>query len=263
MNAHEANGATLHYRANLSRPGARTFVFINSLGTDFRIWDGVIENLAGRYNHILHDKRGHGLSTLGNGPVSIRTYADDVASLIGNLGAQNVVLCGISVGGLIAQQVMLQGNPETKAAILSNTGLKIGTDESWNSRIASIASTGLESISDAVLERWFSPAFRHRQPGLLSLYRTMLARSAPEGYVACCKAIRDNAAFNHATTAQPVPALCIGGSLDGSTPPDMVKTLAENVPHSRYIEFEGAGHLPCIEEPERYAKFISEFADAI
>jgi 3-oxoadipate enol-lactonase len=260
MKVFETSGALLHFSVNVSLPQAKTLVFINSLGTDFRIWDDVVAELQATHNVILHDKRGHGLSTLGNAPVSIATYAEDLSQLLTHIGAKNVVLCGLSVGGLIAQHLVLNAGLEVKGLVLSNTALKIGSDDMWNNRIAAIESRGLDAIGDSVIERWLSPAWRAAQPQLTQVCRTMLVRTPVAGYLACCRAIRDAAAFDHHRSTPGVPTLCVAGSTDGSTPPALVRAMAENISASTYHEFEGAGHLPCIEQPKRYAEVIRDFA---
>jgi pimeloyl-ACP methyl ester carboxylesterase len=93
----------------------------------------------------------------------------------------------------------------------------------------------------------------------VALYRNMLLRCPKEGYAACCGAIRD-ANFDHSNRPHVVPALCIAGEADGATPPPLVQALAANISGAGYVEIKGAGHLPCVEEPERMAKIISDFA---
>ena len=68
------NGATVHYwhRPSAGRP---TIVFVNSLGTDMRIWNQIERTLGGSYAFVSFDKRGHGLSELGDAPHTIETYA--------------------------------------------------------------------------------------------------------------------------------------------------------------------------------------------
>ncbi len=259
MNAVKINGVVLHYRADLHHRGTKTCVFINSLGTDIRIWEQVVAGLGGRFNIVLYDKRGHGLSDLGAPPYGIADYSEDLRQLLTILGARDIILCGLSVGGLIAQHLMLNGLPGLRGAILSNTGLKIGTEQSWNDRISVVAAGGMVAIADGVIERWFSPAFRSQKQEQVVLYRNMLLRCSKESYVPCCAAIRD-ASFDHSNRPHAVPALCIGGEVDGATPPPLVQALAANISGASYVEIKGVGHLPCVEQPERMAGIISDFA---
>jgi 3-oxoadipate enol-lactonase len=252
----------IHFRASKLVPDRETVVFINSLGTDFRIWDGVVAALGDHFNVVLHDKAGHGLSSERSGPPSISDYADELEQLLSTLSLSQVFICGISVGGLIAQSIYQKRPNLVQGMILSNTGLKIGTTATWNARISAIEAGGIASISEAILERWFAPQFRKHKPDDYAIYRNMLERTPHAGYVACCEAIRD-ADFTAQAGQIAVPVLCIAGEHDGSTPPALVKEMAARIPNAEYESFSDAAHLPCIECPELYAMRISKFIRSI
>ena len=82
MNFVEINGVLIHYKfiqyPSAEKKDAPTFVFINSLGTDFRIWDEVVELLKEYGNILLFDKRGHGLSAVVKSPNGLNDFATDV-----------------------------------------------------------------------------------------------------------------------------------------------------------------------------------------
>lgn len=247
----QINGLTLHYH---HQPKGRIpLVFINSLGTDFRIWDPVVEGLSG-YSILRYDQRGHGLSDA-TASVSIPDHAADLLGLLDHLNIQQAILIGISVGGLIALQFSASYPERVTALIPCDTGLKIGTAESWNSRIEAIRGGGLASIGDAVMARWFAPSFIAE--GRAATYKNMLTRQLPEGYIATCAAIRD--ADLHPIAHQiKAPSLVICGSEDQSTPPSLNQELA-GVLGTRLELIPGAGHLPCIEQPEIMTGYIRQF----
>ena len=96
------NGNNIHYQY-LDNQEDKTFIFINSLGTDFRIWDGVVDILKHHGNILRFDKAGHGLSTLNNPNCEIENYAEAVIGLMDYLNIQKAVIVGLSIGGIIAQ----------------------------------------------------------------------------------------------------------------------------------------------------------------
>jgi 3-oxoadipate enol-lactonase len=105
----------------------------------------------------------------------------------------------------------------------------------------------LTAISDAILERWFTPAeYRSADNADFVGYRMMLERTPLEGYTGTCAAIRDSD-FTKSSAALDVPAICVVGDQDGSTPPSLVGELARLIPGAMYQEIPGAAHLPCIE----------------
>jgi 3-oxoadipate enol-lactonase len=252
------NETVLHYQLIGAPAGKPVLVFINSLGTDFRIWRDVIVRLAGDFAIVTYDKRGHGLSSLGEAPHRIETYAADLAGLLDLLGQREVILCGLSIGGVISLALHAARPELIRAMILCDTAHRIGTHEMWNGRIASARSAGIESFADGVMEKWFTPDFHARRADDLAGYRTMLVRQSVDGYAAACEAIRE-ADFTEAARAVNVPTLCVVGDQDGSTPPALVKSLADLVPGAGYEVIAGAGHIPCVEQPENLVDLIRAF----
>src|ERR1700727_3693655 len=84
---------------------APALVLINSLGTDFRIWDDVARSLTGRYRVVRSDKRGHGLSETRTGPATIADFAADLAALLDRLQIARAHVVGVSIGGLIGREL--------------------------------------------------------------------------------------------------------------------------------------------------------------
>lgn len=260
MQFEKINGVTLHHQVIGASPGRPIIVFANSLGTDFRIWRDVIVRLAGDYGVVLYDKRGHGLSDIGDTPYSIDDHVDDLIGLLDHLRVSEVILCGLSVGGLIAQGVFHKRPDLVRAMILCDTAHKIGTADMWDARIRAIYEEGIDSIADMILERWFTAGYRRPDNAEFVGYRNMLIRTPREGYSATCAAIRD-ADFTEAAGQIDIPVMCVVGQEDGSTPPALVGELAKLIPGALYQEIPGAGHLPCIEQPVILTDAIKAFID--
>ena len=257
----EVNGVTLHYQTIGAAKDKPLIVFINSLGTDFRIWRDVIVEMAGNAAMLAYDKRGHGLSSTGTAPYTMSDHVGDLIGLLEYLSVDNVVLCGVSVGGMIAQGVCARRPDLVSALVLCDTGHRIGTAELWNDRIDRIAKGGISVMSEPILERWFTADFRNSRAAELEGYRNMLIRQPVEGYTGTCAAIRD-ADFTQDAANIAVPALCVVGDQDGSTPPALVEELAGLIPGARFEVIEGAGHLPSIEQPGRLSALIKGFLTA-
>ena len=237
-------------------------MFINSLGSSLQIWDGVIDRLPDRYRFVRHDKRGHGLSDCPAPPYKMRDHAADVAGLMDALDIDKAVLIGISVGGMIAQDFAAAWPERVAGLVLCDTAAKIGTAEMWNTRIDTLRAHGMDHLGDAIVARWFAPAFAETDPASYAGHRHMLTRTPLMGYTGVCEAIRD-ADLTAATRTINAPALALCGAEDLSTTPDMVRGLAELMPNARYQEIAGAGHLPCVEQPEGTAAAIQQFLEEI
>lgn len=255
----QCNGQTIHFSDRAASGAGRNpaIVFINSLGTDFRIWDDVTALLPD-HRIIRFDKRGHGLSDCPPAPYSIEDNAADLEALLQRLGINDMVLVGLSVGGLISLALSARKPDWVRAVVLMDTAHKIGEEAMWNTRIEAIKEGGIASLSDAILERWFSPQFRAGETAKFAAYANMLVRTPQEGYLGTCMALRDGN-YAQAATALEVPVLCMVGSNDGATPPDAVRACHELIDGSRFEILEGPGHLPCIEQPREVADLITGF----
>lgn len=86
------NGVTLHYQVIAAPENKPTIVFSNSLATDFRIWRDCIVRLVGECSILMYDKRGHGLSDLGETPYIIDDHVNDLAALMDHLGDRKSVV---------------------------------------------------------------------------------------------------------------------------------------------------------------------------
>jgi 3-oxoadipate enol-lactonase len=254
----KANGIVIHV-SNRGRRDAPPLVFINSLGTDFRIWNDVAEILAPDFRIVLYDKRGHGLSESGPDTNDIADYARDLAGLMDTVAVGRATIVGLSIGGLIAQELYRQSPERVASLVLCDTAAKIGSDESWTQRIAEVERGGIESIANSVLERWFTASFRAKRSAEFVGMRAMLTRTSREGYLAACGALKRADLRPYAGKIR-APTLCLVGDEDGSTPVALVKETAQLIPNSRFEIIEGAGHLPNVERPEIIARQIADHA---
>lgn len=251
------NDVVLHYE-DRGGDGLPALVFSNSLGTDFRIWDAVVGELGENHRVIRYDKRGHGLSEATPAPYAMTDHVNDLAALLDHLGVSKAAIVGLSVGGMIAQGLAALRPDLVSALVLCDTAHKIGTAELWNERIDGVSTNGFSQLAGAIMERWFTPAYRSPDNAEFTGYLAMLTRTTVDGYVGTCAAIRD-CDLTESTRAISVPALCLVGDQDGSTPPDLVRSLADLIGGAQFAVVKDAGHLPCIEQPRETAKLIDQF----
>lgn len=251
------NGIVLHYRTD-GPADAPPLVLSNSLGTDLRIWDKLVDRLAGRYRIVRYDKRGHGISQAPQPPYALDDHVGDLTGLLDHLGIGRTALVGLSVGGMIAQRFTALHPDRVAALVLSDTAHKIGTNESWNERIDLVGREGLSAILDRIMSLWFTPAFRAADNADYAGCVTMFLRTPVEGYVGTCAALRD-ADLTASTAALGVPTLCLVGDQDGSTPPELVRSMAQLIRGSEFRVVADAGHIPCFEQPDVVAGLLRGF----
>lgn len=258
-----ANELVMHYELAGRQDGPR-LVFINSLGTDYRIWNDVVAGLQNDYACLCYDKRGHGLTDLGldakeNASYSIDLLTDDLHSLLKTIGwDSDVTLIGLSVGGLIAQNYAYRFKDQVSRLVLMDTAAKIGNEQSWNDRINTIKAQGIAALGEAIMTRWLTEHFKNKYQAAYQAYRNMLERTPASGYCATCAALRDSD-LRQQTAKLDLPTLVISGAQDGSTPPELVKETAGLIKGSRFKTIDACGHLPCIEQPQVTIQLLKSF----
>lgn len=250
----EANGIVHHIGVQGPENGP-VVVFSNSLGTDFRIWDGVCAALPSGVRILRYDTRGHGLTTAPKGDCTIDVLRDDLLGILDAVGIEKCHLVGLSVGGMISQAVAFAEPDRVERLVLCDTAHKIGPPSMWSERISAISEVGLEAASDAVMTRWFPEATRARDPVLIAGCKAMVSRMPQHGYLGVVAALRD-ADLSAQTPKIQAPTLVVVGTEDTATTPALVASMADLIPNSELKQIEGVGHIPCLEQPEHLAELI-------
>jgi len=237
-------------------------VFINSLGTDHRLWDAQVRTLIPTYRVVRFDFCGHGASEPPRGPVSIASLGTDVIALLDHLGIERAHVCGCSLGGMMALWLAAERPGRVASAVLANTGARIGTVDSWNARIETVRREGMEGVADSVLKRFLSAAFREREPRTAAKIGAMIRATDPRGYIAACMALRD-ADLDEIVGHVGVPTLVVAGALDAATPPSLGQQLHAGIDGSRLAIIPDAAHLTNVEQPEAFNAALANFLTPI
>ena len=256
-------GVTLHYR---STPGADTdaptLVFANSLGTDLRLWDGVLDRLGRRWPTLTHDKRGHGLSDAPAGAYALDDHVADLEAILDHAGVSQAVIVGLSVGGMIAIRAAARSPERVRALFLCDTGHEIGDARLWDERIAAVTERGMVGMADAILERWFTPGFRASGDPALAGCRNMLLAQPAQGYAGTCAAIRDAHLAGVARSLR-LPVRGLVGADDPATPPALMEATIALIPGAGLDVVPSCGHIPPIEQPDALVAHLVAFLEEI
>jgi 3-oxoadipate enol-lactonase len=252
----EVNGARLFYTLS-GKTGAPVLIMSNSLGTTLDMWQPQLAAMESNFQILRYDMRGHGHSDLVEQACSISTLGHDVLALLDMLRIDKVHFCGLSVGGVIGQWLGANAPERLRSLILCDTAAKIGTAESWNKRIADIEQHGLASIAEAVLERWFTPAFRQSFPDAVAPFRAMLHASNPRGYVLICAALRD---MDQRRLVEEIrlPTCVIAGEHDPVTTVDDAEFLQSRIPGATLVSLPAA-HISNVEAAAQFNQAVVEF----
>jgi len=181
----------------------------------------------------------------------------DVLGLLDELHVGRAHFCGLSMGGMIGMWLGIHAPDRLMKLVLSNTGAKIGTEESWKARIEAVEKGGMKSIAAGVMERWFTPAFRRKEPATVARIQKILEETNPDGYVSCCAAIRD---YDCRDQLERIGAqtLVITGAHDPATPAAGGRFVAAHIRGAKYAELDAA-HLSNMEAGARFTGELEAF----
>ena len=129
------------------------------------MWDGQAAEAVGLgFRVIRYDQRGHGKSEAPKGSYTLERLADDVVDLLDALKIDKAAFCGLSMGGMTGIMLAKQHPHRFSRMALCNTAAHMAPREMWDGRIKSVTEGGMEAVVDGVVERWFTPAFREKNP---------------------------------------------------------------------------------------------------
>lgn len=244
----------LHYM--LEGPeDAPVLAMSNSLGTTLAMWDEQAPILGERFRLLRYDHRGHGASPVPPGPYTIDDLGRDVLALLDRLEIENFSFCGLSLGGMVGMWLASEVPECVERLVLCCTSAKLGPPENWTLRAETVREDGLKAVSDAVLEIWFTLAFREGNHQTVEWARNMLESSPPEGYASCCEAIRDMDLRGRLGDIQ-APTIVIAGADDEATPQDHAGLIHDSIPDCGLEIIPRAAHLANIEQPETVTRTI-------
>jgi pimeloyl-ACP methyl ester carboxylesterase len=247
------NGVPLHFE----RTGAgEPLLLITGFTISAAVFEPVLDLYAGRFEVITYDNRGSGRSGAPLKPTSMAELAADAAGLLRELGVQSAHVCGLSMGGMIAQELAIRFPERVR-------GLVLGGTTPGGPRAARPTLKELGALGGAAAGGWadgrrswlgewvFSDEFRREQP---ERARELLRhfgrhRATPQGVWAHWWA-----SVYHDTTSRlrciQAPTLVMHGERDAMAPISNARLLADRIPDAELCIVPGSGHAYMLERPQ-------------
>ena len=254
------DGAPLHSRVDGSR-GGRPLLLISSLGTDLSMWEPQVPAL-GEHRVIRYDHRGHGRSAATPAPYTLERLGRDALAVLDAHAVDRAAVCGISLGGLVALWLGVHAPGRVDRLLLADTAARVGTEQGWRDRITAVRGEGMAAIAPLVMERFFSAAFRARDPDTVARITEALVEQPAEGYVGACAALATGDLRSDLSVVA-APTLIVVGSADEATPPEDADELHAGIAGSRLEVLPGAGHLSNLEQPRRFTELLLQLLDDV
>lgn len=260
----------MHYE--LSGPEhAPPLVFIMGLGGDSNWWDpGLIKALGRDLRILIFDNRDAGRTTWSVEPhdYTIRDMAEDTVALMDLVGIGKAHVCGMSMGGMIAQELCFNHPNRVDRLILGCTSPGTGkgvppAPAVMAELLSSREGVSLAELAQRLLRVLFTPEWVAENAARLPLLLARVGEHpiSPEGYVRQLTAIAQFAAGDRLAGIER-PTLVLHGDRDILLPPENGHILAREIPGAKLVIFEGCAHGFTTEEPNRFVSVVREFLAA-
>jgi len=233
-------------------PSQATIVFIHGAGGTGAFWQAQVEGLADRANTIAIDLPGHGSSDDG-GNDRIEDYTRAVTDLISAINAPRPIPCGLSLGGAVAQQLLLDSPGLFKAGIFISTGSKLKVAP----EILETIGKNINSFVDMMVKLATSKV---TDPDRVKSFKDDTARCKPEVLMQDFRAC-DSFDVMQRVGSITVPVLVVSAEDDQVTPPKYGDFLEHSIAKASRVHILEAGHIVPMEKPEEVNNAIIEFLD--
>jgi len=234
-------------------------LFIHGYPLDHTIWEHPLGQLEG-WMRIAPDLRGMGQSDAPDLGYSMATYAEDLLALLNTLGVDQVVLCGLSMGGYIAFEMLRRARERVRGLVLVDTRAEADSAEGRRGRETAMVQAregGAQAIADAMLPKLFAPdaPVEHRDQ-----VRRVMEATPVAGILGALGALRDRPdSMPLLASLGNLPTLIVVGEHDLLTPQDRASAMADALSGSRLAVVPGSGHLTPVEQPLAMTTLLTDF----
>ncbi|WP_435058778.1 alpha/beta fold hydrolase [Streptomyces sp. bgisy060] len=228
---------------------------------DHTMWQPQIDRFSRAGHRVLApDLRGYGDSPLGASPGStdLGVFAEDLIALLDDLGIEECVLAGLSMGGQIAMELVRRHPGRVRGLVLADTFPAAETEDGKRARNAMadrLLREGMRGYADEVLDRMVAPHNTHAAPHV----HRMMCATDPVAAAAALRGRAERPDYRETLAALAVPALIVVGREDTYTPVADAEEMHALLPHSTLAVIERAAHLPNLERPEEFDAALDAF----
>lgn len=240
----EINGIRVRYEhgGDKSKPA---IVLSNSMSTSLEMWNPQWADLCKEFQVLRYDTRGHGQTDAPADAYTMTGLADDLLALMDAVGIEKAHFVGLSLGGMIAQQIAVMRPERVRSLCLIATTAKSpgGDPRYWNARLSQIKeSQTFEVVLPLILDKWLTMKFRRDHPKDFAFLSQFILDTPVDGYIGGISAIRDFDILDKIHEIA-VPTLVIEGEEDSSTTVEDGKAIVARIPNSELRIIPNKRHI--------------------
>lgn len=232
-------------------------VFIHGLGENLDSWHNQTAYFNEDYRVIAMDLRGHGRSDDGIKEITIAQFANDVIALLDSLKIAKCHIAGLSMGGIIAQELAINFQSRLLTLALCNTA-SFATDEAkgkLDDRIEMIKTVSMDEMADFIVTACLPQNYDQKiYDEAFAIFR----QNRQKPYTAATIATF-SIDFRSDLDKITIPTLVFTGEFDKATPVAASESIHKAIPQSELHIIKGVGHLSKLEKPAEFNQLIGQF----
>ncbi|MEJ2003625.1 MAG: alpha/beta hydrolase [Cyclobacteriaceae bacterium] len=248
--------AVLRYRTQGS---GNPFILLHGFCECNEIWNPVLKKLSGNFQLILPDLPGHGKTPLNDQILSLGDVAQSVLELIEELGLQEPVIMGHSMGGYVTLSAVQQ-RPElfSEFGLIHSTAYADSDEkkENRNKSIEFVLNNGADAFFDV-----FVPGLYHKEGPWISEVDQMIRKTPRETVIRYTEMMRDRPERIDIVKSWSNEILFVGGDMDSFISAESLENQAKMADKSVLHILPETGHLSMFEDPDKLAEIILDFTD--
>jgi len=258
----QSRGMNLHYETVGSGPAV---LMIHGFTNHGMVWAQQIADLlhAG-YRVVMPDLAGHGLSQIADRKTTVDDLATDMVALLDHLAIDKAVVCGLSLGGMVAQYMATDHSARVRALVVANSCVDstapdvVAANQSWiemferpNGPLLRMQAIWPQMLNERYRASPTADAFRASWERINGKIPGSSFANVARGL----QAFKSRDRLNGVN----VPCLVIAGEFDRLFPPAVCGEIATLIAGARLSVIEGAGHLSSLDSPKQFNELLLQF----
>jgi 3-oxoadipate enol-lactonase len=262
MPFYQSRGIKLHYEVIGSGPA---ILMIHGFTNHGMVWaEQIADLLHAGYRVVMPDLAGHGLSQVADRKTTVDELAQDMISLLDHLAIDSAVVCGLSLGGMVAQYLAADHSARVDALIVANSCVDstapdvVAANESWIEMFE--RPNGPLLRMQAVWPQMLNERYRASPTGLafLASWKRINGKIPGSSFANVARGLQQFKSVDHLKRVR-ARSLVIGGEFDRLFPPVVCQEIAILIADAKFAVISGAGHLSSLDSPMEFNELLLGF----
>ena len=237
---------------------APAVVLLHAFPLSAAMWQPQLDALSDRWRLIAPE--------LSFPEPSMDAAADEVARLLDELGLDQIVLGGLSMGGYVTMAFWRRHRARVRAIVLADTRAGADTDEVRDRRTRQqeqVSGGDPSAVVDAMVEGLPGASTKRHRPEGMAEIRRLMEEATAEKITVALEAMKRRPDSTPDLATMDVPALVVVGEEDALSPLDVAQAMCEGLPRARLARIPQAGHLSSLEDRDAFNAELRAFLEGV